>query len=267
MFVSESDPLQKSIIRASGLALLTIFLIKAFNTIYLVQPPGQPAEMLRLTHELLEHSPLLSIALVLLLLSLRDRIEAPGEQPRPLGIRDGLLVRARILVGVLALIYLMAIPVTLLQAQTVQNIGDRVLDRKAMIIRQQLQDVKGVINRPTASQPSLATLKQRYPWLGRAKVRSLDELQTLLNTTLKNEGPYYDRLRTTGRRDLRIQSLRICLLAGTYAALIGYLWHRWPRSMRPVGVAHSLHSQNLGVDLDDIGFPEDLGDSDMASRA
>ena len=237
MVMSESDRLKKSIIRASGLGLLVVFLIKASNTIYQLQPPRPPAEMFRLTNDLLEHSSLLAIALLLLLLSLVDCFGGQGEEWRPPGLRDRLLVRSRTLVGVLALIYLLAIPVTLIQAQTLRNIGDRVLESRSMALRQQLLNVKGASNQSGASQPSLADLKQRYPWLGSANVRSLDELQILLNTTLKSESSYYDKLRSTGRRDLRIQSLRVCFLAGTYASLIGYLWHRWPRRTTAEGGA------------------------------
>jgi len=102
------NPVQKSLFRASGLAFLTVYLIKTINTIVALQPPLQPAAVLRLTNELMDYSSLLAIGLLLLLLSLSDQFVVHGEpeEPRQLGLRDGLLLRARTLVGVLALLYL-----------------------------------------------------------------------------------------------------------------------------------------------------------------
>jgi hypothetical protein len=247
------NPLHKSLFRASGLALLTIFTISALTRIMPLQQHQQPAAILKLINQLLDQSPLLCLALLLLLLSLSDHITAgPGRQEQPRqGLRDRLLIRGRALVGLLALIYLLAIPVSLLQAQALRNIGDRILDQQALAVERQLREFRSSLAGVNGKQPSLAALRERYPWLGKITIDSSADVVSIADSSLRKTRSYYDRLRATGRRELLVQSLRLSLVAAIYAGLIGYLWLHWPISARPQGMAHSRHGQELGVDLEE----------------
>lgn len=263
------NPVQRSLLRASGLALLTVFLIKTINSLGALQLPLQPTAVLRLTHELMDHSVLLAISLLLLLLSLSDQFVVLGEpqEPRQLGLRDGLLLRARTLVGLLAVLYVLLIPITLIQAQTLQTVSDRVVEQKLSALRQQLQEASRHVSQPEDKSLTVASLKQRYPWLNKANVHSLGETRSLLQETLRNAGPYYKGVKLAGRRDLHLQSLRLCLIIAIYGGLIGYLWYRWPRMIRPVGLAHDLQSQDLGVTLHDLPDVADTRGVDQSADA
>ncbi len=224
------SPFHKSVFRASGLCLLTIFLISSLSTLYPRPNLQQPTTVLALIDQILAQSPLLCIGLLLLLLSLTDHVlglGSPGDRARQ-GIRDRMLVRGRALVGLAAVLYLAIIPITLIQTQTLKNMSDRVLNQRIRMVESQVIPISEQLN-GSSEPPSLATLKQQYPWIGKAEIQDLDTLRLAMKKIQANARIYQEELRKSGQRKLLIRSLRLCFLGGLYAALIGYLWFHWPK--------------------------------------
>jgi competence protein ComGC len=172
------SPFHKSVFRASGLGLLTIFVITALSSLYPRPNLQQPTTVLALIDQILAQSPFLCLGLLLLLLSLTDLVlglGSPGERSRQ-GVRDRMLVRGRALVGLAAVLYLALIPITLIQTQTLKNMSDRALNQQVRMVESQITPISEQLNR-SSEAPSLATLKKQYPWIGRAEIQNLDELR------------------------------------------------------------------------------------------
>jgi hypothetical protein len=244
------SPFHKSLFRASGIGLLTIFLITTISALYPRPNLGQPTAVLNLTNQILDQSPLLCLALLLLLLSLTDQVLGlwgPEERPRQ-GIRDRLLVRGRVLVGLVAMLYLALIPITLTQTQALKNVSDRVLNQRIRIVESQLAPISEQLNSGSQNATSLAALKDRNPWIGKADINTLDELRVAVRKIKKNAGIYQETMRSSGHRKLLMQSLKLCSLATIYAGLTGYLWFHWPKPTLARSISKKAKHPGLGYD-------------------
>lgn len=168
-------------------------------------------------------------------------------------------------------------PLTLVQAQTVRNIGDRVIERRQAELRTLLKQVDQRIAAPAvgsgaakgkgeASGLAVAAFKQRFPWANRAEIRTPADLRAMLRATRDNAARYYPALHAAGRRDLLLQSIRRSLLATLYGALIGYLWLQWPR-LRPSLKAWRLSARGIGMDLEAAAAEAYFEGGDSLQRA
>jgi hypothetical protein len=244
------SPFHKSVFRASGLGLVTIFLITSLSTIYPRPNLQQPTAVLTLTDQILGQSPLLCLGLLLLLLSLTDHVlglGSPGERSRQ-GLRDRMLVRGRGLVGLVAVLYLALIPITLLQTQTLKNMSDRVLNQRMQVVESQITPISEVLN-GKSQPPSLATLKETYPWVSKAEIQSIDQLKAAINKIQTNARIYQDSIRSSGHRKLLMRTLRLCSLEGIYAALTGYLWFHWPKPVVASEIRRNSKEPGLGFEF------------------
>ncbi len=244
------SPFHKSVFRASGLCLLTIYLITSLSTLYPRPNLQQPTTVLALIDQILAQSPLLCLGLLLLLLSLTDHVlglGSPGDRARQ-GMRDRMLVRGRALVGLAALLYLALIPITLIQTQALKNMSDRALNQRIRIVESQITPISEQLNR-SSEPPSLATLKQQYPWISKAEIQNLDMLRLAMKKIQANARIYQDVLRRSGHRKLLVRSLRLCSLGGLYAALIGYLWFHWPKPGLASEISRKSKDPGLGFEF------------------
>lgn len=248
----------KPLLRSCGLALLLIFLITSLFSAYPFQFYRFPAEALQKLTEFLERSNLLAVALLLIVLSLADHARPPSDPLRrqPSGLRDRMLLRARPLVGLAALFYLLIIPFTLVQAQLLNNMGGRMLGRQAESVNQQLNAVKQEIESKRLTSASLPALKKKYPWVNSPQITSIPDLKTRVEAGLKKAGSIYIEQRSSGSKQVYGFTTRICLLAGIQSLLIGYMWFYWPRR---VPRQLKLDGKELaGVGAEAADLPEDL---------
>jgi hypothetical protein len=238
----------KPLLRACGLALLAIFLISSAFSAFPFQFFGNPGEAIKLMVEFLERSNLLAVAVLLILLSLADKANPPGDLSRwkPPGLRDRLFMKARLLVGIGALFYLAIIPYTLVQAQLLQNVGIRVLDSKSGNISKQLKDVKKDIEKSGLKDDALPLLKQKYSWINSPEIRTMKDLKARVEGGIKQADAFYNKERSTASFQLYGITLRTCLLAAIHTALLSYFWFYWPRAPRPVKQGRNLPP--LGVE-------------------
>jgi hypothetical protein len=245
------SPFHKSLFRACGLGLLTIFLITIFSAFYPRPSLEQPTAVLRLTNQILDQSPLLCLALLLLLLSLTDQVLGLwGSEERPRqGLRDRLLVRSRWLVGLVALIYLALIPITLVQTQALKNVSDRVLNQRMRMVESQILPISDQLSSGSKDAASLGALKASYPWISKANINSIDDLKKAISKVGKNASMYHDAMRSLGHRKLQMQSLKLCSLATIYAGLSGYLWFHWPKPHLAREIGRKPKQPGLGFEF------------------
>jgi hypothetical protein len=242
----------KPLLRACGLALLTIFLITCAFSAFPFQFLKNPVESLKLMTEFLERSNLLAMALLLILLSLAGYTEFSSEaiRRRQLGWRDRILLKARFLVGLGALFYLAIIPYSLIQAQTLVNMGVRVLDKRAGTVIAPLREVKKKLDSKGTDSVSLPLLKQQYSWINSPQIQSIADLRSRVDSGLKKAESMYVQERSFATKQIYGIVLRICLLAAIHTALIGYFWFYWPRAPRKVKL-DGLQLPGLGIEMDD----------------
>lgn len=245
----------KPLLRSCGLSLLMIFLISSLFSAYPFQFYRFPAEvMLKLT-EFLERSNLLIVALLMIALSLADHARPPTNPSRrhPAGLMDRILLRARPLVGLAALLYLAIIPYSLLQAQTLNNMGIRVIGKQAENVTQQLRAVKKEIETNRLDSTSLPALKSKYEWINSPEITSIADLKKRVDSGLIKAESIFVEQRSSGSKQVYGYALRICLLASMQTLFLTNLWHYWPRRARKQ-LLHGKEIARVGVE-DDIALP------------
>lgn len=104
----------KPLLRTCGLGLLAIFMVRiAFS--YPLAAFTVPAQAIQLVTSFLDLSYILVIALMMLLLSMADRTQPRQARPdtKPMGLREKMIMRGRFLVGIVAILYVLIIPYSL----------------------------------------------------------------------------------------------------------------------------------------------------------
>lgn len=243
----------KPLFRATGLALLTIFLISTIYSLFPVQALGQPVRAIQVLIEFLERTNLLQVALLLLLLSLADHTSLISRKRdlKRISRKDLIIARFKWLVGIGAVLYFSIIPLILLQSQTVNTMGQRILSERNQSFILQLNKLKEEINAPGVSSDSLLQLKQKYPWINSPEIQSIGDLRQRVDQGLQQAETFYFQQRAEGSMQITGINVRTCMLALIHGLLLVYFWHFWP-SASEINRQSDTNISHLGVQQHDL---------------
>lgn len=241
----------KPLLRATGLALLTVFLISTIFSLFPLQALIQPVQAIQVVIEFLERSSLLQVALLLLLLSLADYTPLASKRRDRISRKDIIIARFKWLVGIGALVYFLIIPFVFLRSQTVNVMGQRILSERNQLFTSQLNQLKSEISDRAVNNQSLNQLKQKYPWINSPEIQSITDLRQRVNQGLQQAETFYLQQRAEGTMQITGIILRTCMLAFVHGMLLIYFWYYWPNTstVQRENDANVLH---LGVKAEEL---------------
>lgn len=225
----------KPALRAVGITLVLLFLSAVLLQVTSVFGDAQ-ARVVWIA-QLLGQSPLLLIGLLCLLLSLSEHWESlPRYSGEPMpGKRDGLLLRLRVLVLVLASLYLAIVPFTLFNVLTIRSRGVIALERQLSALQTQQAQLRQALNANAGSMPSAELLK-RYPSLVPAGTapRPIAFYLDRLNQSELDLRQGAERRRRDADADLTRRYLSIAISAILHGVVFLYIWRYWPSYPRRI---------------------------------
>lgn len=219
----------KPALRAVGITLVLVFL----SAVLLQLPNGfaDPQARVLWIVQLLGLTPLLLIGLLCLVLALAEHWQS---LPRHTGEampsrRDGLLLRLRPVVLVLASLYLAIIPFTLVSVITIRGRGVMALEKQVGDVRTQQAKLRQELRNNPGTMPSPELLK-RYPSLAPAgtEPRPIAFYLERLNQAELDLRQGFERKRRSADSDLTRRYLAIMISSILYATVFHYLWRYWP---------------------------------------
>ena len=222
----------KPLLRTTGIALLSLFLVSLPYGSFPLPPLSNPDQAVGVVRELLERSNLLAVAFLFLLLSLANLIPplTTSYIRIPASKRDRALIRIKPFVGLISIGYLLIIPYVCMEYQLASSIGRSRLDKESATFELKIEQVRSEVSKAT-TMAELSGVREEYPWLFTKKDGSIVTTSQLLQRIdffKRDTESQFILRRSQADRNNFIQALRQSLVSMILFILFANFWIFWP---------------------------------------